>query len=68
MRLYDGDFTLSRLKEACSTTRRTSNLPVDGARAETSIDLAKLNAKLAELPVAQIRQRRLRLNIYKDHE
>lgn len=64
MRIYDGEFTLSRLKEACSVVRKRSTLPVEGTRVETEIDLAKLNAMLADLPVEQIRQRRLRLNIF----
>jgi len=64
MRIYDGDFTVGRLKESCSIARRASAPPTAGARSAYVIDLVKLNAKLAELPVQEIRQRRARLNIF----
>ncbi|KAF2691188.1 calcium channel-like protein subunit Cch1 [Lentithecium fluviatile CBS 122367] len=63
MRIYDGDFTVGRLVEECSTTaRRMSELPIPGREQTQEIDLARLNQRLAELPVAEIRRRRQRMN------
>ena len=62
MRIYDGDFTVARLIEDCSRVKRVSGLPVDGQQEQREIDLAKLNRRLAELPVSEIRRRRARLN------
>jgi len=63
MRIYDGDFTVARLIEDCSRTKRSSALPVDGQQSEErELDLAKLSKRLAELPVHEIRRRRARLN------
>lgn len=62
MRIYDGDFTVARLIEDCSRPRRESGLPVDGQADPREIDLTKLNARLAELPVREIRRRRARMN------
>ena len=64
MRVYDGDFTVGRLIEDCSVSRRHSELPVEGHEPAPEIDLAKLNRRLAELPVAEIRRRRARMNIF----
>jgi voltage-dependent calcium channel len=62
MRVYDGDFTVSRLIEDCSRVKRVSGLPVEGQQEQREIDLAKLNERLAELPVNEIRRRRARMN------
>lgn len=65
MRIYDGDFTVNRLLEACSTTdRRVSELPIQGREQKPEVDLAKLNQCLAALPVEQIRRRRQRMNTF----
>ncbi|KAJ4367384.1 calcium channel protein [Neocucurbitaria cava] len=65
MRIYDGDFTVGRLIEECGvTSRRESNLPVPGREPTPEIDLVKLNRCLAELPVAEIRRRRQRMNTF----
>ncbi|KAF2266880.1 hypothetical protein CC78DRAFT_458268 [Lojkania enalia] len=65
MRIYDGDFTVGRLIESCSQpSRRTSELPVQGPEETPEIDLQKLNRRLAELPVAEIRRRRQRMNTF----
>jgi hypothetical protein len=62
MRIYDGDFTVARLVEDCSKPRRES---VVGSQSEPrEIDLKKLNARLAELPVDAIRTRRRRMNAF----
>jgi hypothetical protein len=65
MRIYDGDFTVGRLMEQCGTeSRRTSNLPGPGREPSREIDIAKLNRCLSELPVAEIRRRRRRMNTF----
>ena len=64
MRIYDGEFTVGRLIEDCSTSnRRESNIPMS-ARETPEIDLAKLNRRLAELPIAEVRRRRQRMNTF----
>src|SRR5689334_4326958 len=65
MRIYDGDFTVGRLIEQCGTTpRRASNMPVPGHEPAQEIDLASLNRCLEDLPVAEIRRRRRRMNTF----
>ena len=65
MRVYDGDFTVRRLIEDCSVaTKRTSELPVQGHEQTPEIDIAKLNERLRELPVHEIRRRRQRMNTF----
>jgi hypothetical protein len=65
MRIYDGDFTVGSLIEECSTNpRRTSGLPVQGLKESAEIDIKKLNRRLAELPIAEIRRRRQRMNTF----
>ncbi|KAF2094858.1 calcium channel-like protein subunit Cch1 [Rhizodiscina lignyota] len=62
MRVYDGDWTVARLIEDCSKPDRVSAIPVEGQITSREIDLKKLNARLRELPVAEIRKRRARMN------
>lgn len=62
MRIYDGDFTVKRLIEDCSRRERDSALPVDGRSEPPEIDIQKLNKRLADLPVSEIRRRRARMN------
>ncbi|KAF1956154.1 calcium-channel protein CCH1 [Byssothecium circinans] len=66
MRIYDGDFTVNSLIEQCSTSqRRMSDLPVaPGRESAPDIDLKKLNQRMAELPIAEIRRRRQRMNTF----
>ncbi|KAJ9647844.1 calcium channel protein [Coniosporium tulheliwenetii] len=64
MRIYDGDFSVRRLIEDCSVAKRISSLPVDGTSTPPEIDIRKLNARLAELPISEIRRRRQRMNIF----
>ncbi|KAH7080347.1 calcium-channel protein CCH1 [Paraphoma chrysanthemicola] len=65
MRIYDGDFTVGRLIEQCSTApRRTSNLPVPGREPVQEIDIISLNRCLSDLPIAEIRRRRSRMNTF----
>ncbi len=65
MRIYDGDFTVRRLIEDCaSTSRRESNLNLGGREPSPEIDIDKLNRRLAQLPVLEIRRRRARMNTF----
>lgn len=65
MRIYDGDFTISSLIEDCRVgPRRASQLPVHGESSSPEIDLGKLNRRLSELPVEEIRRRRARMNTF----
>jgi hypothetical protein len=66
MRIYDGDFTVGRLIEECSSAdpRRLSQLPVQGQDQTPEIDLDKLNQRLAQLPIKEIRRRRQRMNAF----
>ncbi|KAH7388720.1 Ion transport protein-domain-containing protein [Pyrenochaeta sp. MPI-SDFR-AT-0127] len=65
MRIYDGDFTVGRLIEQCGvTSRRESNLPVAGREPTPDIDIESLNRCLAQLPIAEIRRRRQRMNTF----
>jgi hypothetical protein len=65
MRIYDGDFTIPSLIEDCRVgPRRASQLPLDGESSNPDIDLAKLNHRLSELPVNEIRRRRARMNTF----
>jgi voltage-dependent calcium channel len=62
MRIYDGDFSVASLIEDCSKARRESSLPVEGQSEPREIDIKKLNARLAELPIKEIQRRRNRMN------
>lgn len=62
MRIYDGDFSVASLIEDCSVARRQSSLPVEGQSEPPEIDIKKLNARLAELPIREIQRRRNRMN------
>jgi hypothetical protein len=65
MRIYDGDFTIGRLIEDCSiSNRRLSELPVQGHEQKAEIDIDKLNQRLAQLPISEIRRRRQRMNTF----
>lgn len=65
MRIYDGDFSIRALIEDCKLRPiRSSALPIDGAPAPPDIDLDRLNRRLSELPVEQIRTRRARMNTF----
>jgi hypothetical protein len=65
MRIYDGDFTVGRLIEQCAIApRRASNLPVSGREPAQEIDIISLNRCLSDLPIAEIRRRRRRMNTF----
>jgi hypothetical protein len=69
MRVYDGDFTVRALMDECQADNplhRTTSLPLDGITGyePREIDIAKLNAKLNEIPIDEIRRRRVRMNTF----
>lgn len=69
MRVYDGDFTVRAFMEDCQVDDqlyRTTSMALDGASSyePKKLDLAKLNAKLNEIPVDEIRRRRVRMNTF----
>jgi uncharacterized membrane protein YgcG len=68
MRIYDGDFTVNKiLKDCCvDVPFNTSALPLDldHMPAKREVDLAKLNARLAEMPIDEVRARRKRMNTF----
>lgn len=64
MRIYDGDFTVRALIDQCKSTRRVSNLPIDGHEPMPEIDIEKLNRCLNQMPIAEIRRRRARMNTF----
>lgn len=62
MRIYDGDFTVSRIIEDCSKPSPDHGLPLEGRKQTPEIDLNRLNDRLSELPIDEIRRRRSRMN------
>jgi hypothetical protein len=63
MRIYDGDFTVKQIVEDCCKPRRQSVLGEDQSEPR-EIDLKKLNARMAELPIDAINKRRKRMNAF----
>lgn len=63
MRIYDEKFSVGHLVAECARDHRQSQLPIDGPR-RVDIDIHKLNARLAHLPIREIRHRRKRLNVF----
>jgi voltage-dependent calcium channel len=62
MRIYDGDFTVKRLTDDCAKDNRGSTFStISAVPPSREIDLKKLSARLASLPVQEIRRRRARL-------
>ena len=65
MRIYDGDFSVRNILEECRhKPTRAAPLAFDGAADRPVVDLDLLNQRLAELPVAEIRMRRRRMNTF----
>lgn len=62
MRIYDGDFTVGRIKEDCSV--QPGDPPNPKRRVVEGIDLDKLAERVNQIPVAEIRQRRERMNVF----
>lgn len=62
MRIYDGDFTVRSIKEDCSVPPGEPMGP--HARVVAGIDLDKLAERINQIPVAEIRRRRERMNVF----
>ncbi|KAF2771741.1 hypothetical protein EJ03DRAFT_325382 [Teratosphaeria nubilosa] len=65
MRIYDGDFSVMELIEDCRVAPRSASrlgLDEEGRGSGYEIDLGRLNRRLAELPVEEVRARRRRMN------
>ena len=62
MRIYDGDFTVRAIKEDCSIQPGEFARPP--ARIMDGIDLDKLTERINQIPVEEIQQRRVRINIF----
>ncbi|EXJ92665.1 hypothetical protein A1O3_01217 [Capronia epimyces CBS 606.96] len=62
MRIYDGDFTVRSIKEDCSVQPGDPVRP--GVRVVDGIDLDKLAERVNQIPVAEIRRRRERMNVF----
>ena len=65
MRIYDGDFSVRNILEDCTRKpNRATALSFDGPADKPQIDLELLNQRLEELPIAEIRRRRQRMNTF----
>ncbi|KIX07286.1 uncharacterized protein Z518_01939 [Rhinocladiella mackenziei CBS 650.93] len=62
MRIYDGDFTVRSIKEDCSVQPGDPIKP--SGRVVDGMDLDKLAERIRQIPVAEIRQRRERMNVF----
>lgn len=61
MRIYDGEHSVRSILEGCQVNRRDSEMTT---RVIDGVDLDKLNARLRQIPIEQIRKRRARMNIF----
>lgn len=65
MRIYDGDFTVRNIIEDCKLKPHRANaLAFDGPSDTAQLDMVRLNERLAEIPVEEIRRRRVRMNTF----
>ncbi|KAF3480166.1 calcium-channel protein [Arthroderma uncinatum] len=62
MRIYEGDFTVGRILEDCRVNVRESE--ISHSRSVGELDLKKLMLRLSNLPIAETRKRRARLNAF----
>ncbi|EXJ66309.1 uncharacterized protein A1O5_10461 [Cladophialophora psammophila CBS 110553] len=62
MRIYDGDFTVGAIKEDCSVQPGDPVKPA--GRIVDGMDLDKLAERTNQIPIAEIRQRRARINVF----
>ncbi|KAJ9661937.1 calcium channel protein [Neophaeococcomyces mojaviensis] len=61
MRIYDGDFTVRNLIEDCAVQPGAAT---GSARVVAGIDLDKLNNRLNQIPLAEIRARRRQMDVF----
>lgn len=65
MQIYHGDFTVGRILEDCRSEQLTGRgLSTKKPRMVEGVDLDRLNQRISEIPVHEIRRRRQRLNIF----
>ena len=64
MRIYEGDHTVTSILEDCSIDPRDSFQVHIAGRNVHGIDLDKLNNRLNSIPVAAIRKKRQRMNVF----
>lgn len=63
MRIYDGDFTVKAILEDCRVNlNRMTTTSLETTRRSPEIDLDRLNNRLNEIPIYEIRRRRERMN------
>lgn len=65
MGIYDGDYSVRSILEDCQPQSRDfPRSSVRSGRLIEGVDLAMLNERLSTIPIAEIRQRRARMNIF----
>ncbi|KIW43817.1 uncharacterized protein PV06_04881 [Exophiala oligosperma] len=62
MRIYDGDFSVHRIKEDCSFQPGDPVAP--DSRIFEGMDLTRLAERVSQIPVEEIRKRRERMNVF----
>jgi hypothetical protein len=64
MRIYEDDYTVRNILEDCSINPRDSFQVHTAGRMIHGIDLDRLNNRLNSIPVADIRRKRARMNVF----
>lgn len=64
MRIYEDDYTVGKILEDCSINQRDSFQVHTAGRMIHGIDLDRLNHRLNSIPVADIRKKRARMNVF----
>src|SRR5271155_2462194 len=64
MRIYEDDYTVRNILEDCSINPRDSFQVHTAGRMVHGIDLDRLNNRLNSIPVADIRRKRARMNVF----
>lgn len=64
MSIYPGDFSVKSIINQCKVSNPQTQVPVSAVDRTQELDLRKLNELLSRLPVAEIRQRRTRRNMF----
>jgi voltage-dependent calcium channel len=64
MRIYEDDYTIGKILEDCSINQRDSFQVHTSGRMIHGIDLDRLNNRLNSIPVADIRKKRARMNVF----
>ncbi|KAI9851648.1 MAG: calcium channel protein [Thelocarpon superellum] len=65
MRIYDGDYTVGSILEDCRQDAGMGRaVPPHSRTMVDGVDLNKLRARIAQIPVAEVRRRRRKLNVF----